>query len=330
MKKPYWLIGLMLLWAAGLVWAKEKPAGFIVLKYTRPAKYDIPEKIKAIGVADFVGQSGGDRQWSDIATDALVAELQKTNAEFNRFRLVDRKHIKGVLAEQDLAAAGVVDAAGAAKMGKIVGAQAMIFGRVHCTHRVVRGRKKKVNLLGSAFSRRPRMKSVATARLQATASVNFTMVDTTTGAVLASHLALREYKPDHKDKGVGALFGSDVDETKLGDPNFVLPELLKICVREIIGQITEHQIEVKVPLAKSKKPKSAKKGLALALVGQYDMAREAFEQAVKQRAKDAKIWYNLGVMAEAHGDLKKALNCYTEALDRKVDPMYTSAIARVK
>ena len=54
----------------------------------------------------------------------LTTELSQNPA----FRVVDRSQIKSLLAEQDLGAAGRVDANTAAKVGKVVGAKYVVMG----------------------------------------------------------------------------------------------------------------------------------------------------------------------------------------------------------
>lgn len=64
--------------------------------------------------------------------DALEVGMQQMlTTEFamnEQLRVVDRSRIKELLAEQDLGASGRVDAATAAKVGKIVGAKYMVMG----------------------------------------------------------------------------------------------------------------------------------------------------------------------------------------------------------
>jgi len=59
---------------------------------------------------------------ADMLTTALV--------KANRFRVIEREKVEAVLAEQDLAKSGRVDPATAAKIGKILGADYLLMGRV--------------------------------------------------------------------------------------------------------------------------------------------------------------------------------------------------------
>lgn len=87
-----------------------------------------------IAVLPFDDGSIQDRWWEDEGgwdvgkgvAGELVTELMKTN----RFRLIEREQIDKVLAEQDFGAGDRVETTSAAKIGKILGVQYLVMGRV--------------------------------------------------------------------------------------------------------------------------------------------------------------------------------------------------------
>lgn len=85
-----------------------------------------------IAVLPFDDGSIKDRWWGgnwDVGagvSDELVTALLKTG----NFRLVEREQIQKILQEQDFGAAGRVDSASAAKIGKILGVHYLVMGRV--------------------------------------------------------------------------------------------------------------------------------------------------------------------------------------------------------
>lgn len=85
-----------------------------------------------IAVLPFDDGSIEDRWWDggwDVGkgvSDEMVTELLKTN----QFRLIEREQIKKVLDEQNFGAGGRVDSSSAAKIGKILGVQYLVMGRV--------------------------------------------------------------------------------------------------------------------------------------------------------------------------------------------------------
>ncbi|MBI4503252.1 MAG: hypothetical protein HY700_19110 [Gemmatimonadetes bacterium] len=109
------LIGLAL--AAG---EATSQAAFAQAQDTRP------------GLAVFPIDNGGSYGQNKEDLDALQVGMQQMLttelAQNPALRVVDRTQIKSLLAEQDLGAAGRVDANTAAKVGKIVGARYSILG----------------------------------------------------------------------------------------------------------------------------------------------------------------------------------------------------------
>lgn len=86
-----------------------------------------------IAVLPFDDGSIKDRWWDDGSwdvgkgiSDEFVTELLKTK----KFRLIEREQIDKVLQEQDFGESGRVDTRSAAKIGKILGVQFLVMGRV--------------------------------------------------------------------------------------------------------------------------------------------------------------------------------------------------------
>jgi TolB-like protein len=84
------------------------------------------------GIAVFPFNNGGSYGQDKENFEALEVGMQQMlTTEFAQnpaLRVVDRTQIKGLLAEQDLAAQGRVDANTAAKIGKVVGAKWVVLG----------------------------------------------------------------------------------------------------------------------------------------------------------------------------------------------------------
>ncbi len=74
------------------------------------------------------GSLGQDKENFEALQVGIPAVLQAELARNPGIRLVDRSDVKRLLGEQDLGAEGRVDAATAAKIGKLVGARYMVMG----------------------------------------------------------------------------------------------------------------------------------------------------------------------------------------------------------
>ncbi|MFA6561133.1 MAG: CsgG/HfaB family protein [Verrucomicrobiia bacterium] len=129
---------------------------------------------RLVAVTQFINKSGyqGQLQLGNGLADMLTDALMRSG----RFIVAERQQLKDVLREQDLAQSGRAIAAGAAEVGKLLNAQAIVIGTVtHYDEHLMVG--------AGAVGGGPQFRvSTATARLQ----INVRVVDTTTGEVILS------------------------------------------------------------------------------------------------------------------------------------------------
>jgi curli biogenesis system outer membrane secretion channel CsgG len=83
-----------------------------------------------MAVNDFENDVTGIYWWHGGVGRDLAGMLTNELAATNSFQMVERARLDAILDEQDLAAAGRVDPASAAKMGQMVGAQYLVTGTV--------------------------------------------------------------------------------------------------------------------------------------------------------------------------------------------------------
>lgn len=107
--------------------------------------------------------------------DELVTALLATN----RFRLIERAEIDRVLEEQNLGKGGVVDPQSAAKIGKILGAQYLVMGRI-----TEFSTKEDDDLLANPNHHNPMGMRIA--RTTSRVAIDARLVDATTVEILAS------------------------------------------------------------------------------------------------------------------------------------------------
>lgn len=91
------------------------------------------ENLYKVAVLPFDDGSIDERWWADYDVGRGVSDVLVTsmlNLEPKRFRLVEREQIDRVLAEQNFGTSGRVDAKSAAAIGKILGVQFLVIGRV--------------------------------------------------------------------------------------------------------------------------------------------------------------------------------------------------------
>ncbi len=94
---------------------------------TEKVKSDMAGPKRRIGIVDFENKTAyGQGRLGGAAADVLITELAKTG----KFIVVEREKVNKLLEEQKLAATGAVDPDTAAKMGKLLGLNAIVTGAI--------------------------------------------------------------------------------------------------------------------------------------------------------------------------------------------------------
>jgi tetratricopeptide (TPR) repeat protein len=297
----------------------------VELRYDRPAAYDIPERIRSLGIAQFGGKSPEDVEWGNIASDRLASQLDEYNKQYHRYQLVDRKRLAAILDEQDLQAA-IVDSAKAVQAGKIAHVDAMIYGTMNVTTRD----EPYTQTVVDPFRRTT--KEVHRIKRYVMAAVNFTIDDVETSKTLATVSVVREYDSE-KDKsgGRGAALAKmmGMGGEKLPPTDKILSGLIDECVEAFVAKISPHQVVVSEKLGKGKSD-SVKTANKMAVAGDYAEALEIYLAAVKTNPDDHEALFNAGVMCEALGRFADAEQDYDRAFKLKPQDQYIAARKRVR
>src|SRR3989441_268729 len=83
----------------------------------------------SVGVAEFTNDTSASWWYSDVGRD-LASMLTNELASTNKFKVVERAKLGKVLEEQDLAEAGRISKKTGAKIGKLTGAQSLVYATV--------------------------------------------------------------------------------------------------------------------------------------------------------------------------------------------------------
>lgn len=161
--------------AVYLVWLAAIISVFLLL--SAPLPTFAADDIVSVAVLDF--QVGNIPYWWNWRLEKEITEMVTDGLTGKgEYRLLERSHIDKILREQNFGASGRVDATTAAKMGKLLGADAVIMGTITDFSMTSSG-KMRVGRLGLGTS---------TARTALTGRV----VDVETGEILASTSGERE------------------------------------------------------------------------------------------------------------------------------------------
>ncbi len=301
------------------------PQPVIQIPYERPAEYQIPARVKRLGLAEFTGQTALAKKWGRVASDRLEAELDAHNRKYKRYELVDRKRLKKIMDDRDLALY-IDNSASAGKVGKLAGVDAMIYGNVTVAASDDRVSKPAFDL------RTQSMKTVYYTKRHVIAAANFTLNDTGTGKTLTTVSATHEYdseKDKSKSKSQGIKHALGIHGDALAPTNEVINLLIDRCVADFIAKISPHVETASEKLKRSRSQRVAT-GNKLAAAGEYDEALACYQAAMQESPDDHAAVFNAGVMHELLGHLKQAEAHYDKAWSIQPEEQYVRARKRVR
>ena len=170
--------------------------------------------------------------------DILVTKL----VQGGQYSVIERKQLDKIIAEQNLGASGRVDEATAARLGKILGVDALILGSIHTF-----GRDDKSKGTGGGVSVPVPVfggVKLGSKKAKATVGINYRMVATDTAEIFAAGDARGESKREGASiQATGGVKGVYTDgEVGMNSSNFaetIIGEAVYDCVNKLAAQLEE-------------------------------------------------------------------------------------------
>lgn len=161
-----------------------------------------PNRRMRIAILDFdfasTGLTGSAYSFADRGPGQGISDLLTNRLVQNgSFSIIERSRVAEVLREQNLGASGRVDASTAARIGRILGVNAVVVGSV--TRFNLEERRSGGSFLGIGSSRR---RQIADVRVTAR------MIDTTTAEIIAVAEGAGEAQEGGNSISIGGLFSS--------------------------------------------------------------------------------------------------------------------------
>jgi len=296
---------------------------------TPPEK--ILDKISKVSILDFTGEKGKD------LSELMVSELFKENrgikmiggsffssskagityqrgARTNIFTVVERGQLEKVLQEQNLSNTGIVDDTQAAKIGKVLGIDAIITGSVSYTSKDEPSESKYTDLSGNTVIQRCTKRTV-------TAQVRMKIIDVNSGQIIGN-----------KD-GQSSYYESKCDEKRSGLSS--VSAIADLCIKDLafsmVNYFNPHFTYTKYEFEKVKnkdfkdKAKEAKGYIENGELTKAFPILKAIYDADPYNAAAAK---NLGCLYDIVGNYEKAKEYYSIAAE--IEPnTYDADVRRV-
>jgi tetratricopeptide (TPR) repeat protein len=253
----------------------------------RPAEVNMTA-YQALGVGELTGT--GHRPMGDALEEALVGS--------NRFTVVDREHISSVMRELKLSSTDLADPASAARLGKVVTAEALIFGDVQSSYREEPDEDRYKDDKGKPHA-------IYMLRGEAYVRATFKIVDVSTGRLIVAKTY--EEKRDDVNRATDKR-PQAIDRLSLENA------ARRAVVDRFMKSIVPHQEFMFANFQKDSDVPQLEGGIGWAERGDWKKAQDAFNAAAQDAERNvklkagqvAKCYWNLGLSYEYAGDYDKA------------------------
>ncbi len=310
------------------------------IKALNPAEVGAMASKKKVAVSEFKNDKIG-------LSGKIEAQIAKQKLDKKRyFTVVSRKDMNKIIAEQKLQSSEMMDEATAAKIGKVIGAQAIISGEVASANAesgsYQEDREKCLQYYKDGGCAKYRYYKVTCKTTQASVSANINIVDVENGTVIYGDTITKDYSADSCKNGntsLGLL-------TFQGSPKQILSKsqalnmLAGSIANEFVYKLTPNYIYFNVALldtieldsATDAQNKKFETALVYIKAARYDKAKKLLSSLMDEfDGKSYVVAYVDGVVYEATGNFNKAKEIYTIADDDTVEPVpeINSAMKRI-
>lgn len=301
------------------------------IKALNPAEVGEMASKKKVAISNFKDDTVG-------LSGKIEAQIAKQKLDKKRyFTVLSRKDMAKVIAEQKLQSSELMDEATSAKVGKMIGAQAIINGEVASANAesssYMEDREKCLQYYkdGSGCARY-RYYKVKCNTTQATVSANINIVNVETGAIIYGDTLSKEYSADSCKAGQTSLglLTLDTGPKQILSKKQALNRLASQIAAEFVYKLTPNYVYFSVGLIDSIElenvtdTQSHKLEVALAFIkaARYDKAKKLFQDLMDELdGKSYAVAYDYGVVFEATGNFDKAKELYTVADELTVEPV---------
>jgi len=304
----------LLLTASAVALLMSGCAQKVRIKALDPAEVGEMATKKKVAISSFKN----DNQGLSGKIESQIARHQLDKQRY--FTVVSRKDLNKVIAEQKLQSSELMDEATSTKVGKLIGAQAVINGEIASatasTDKYVEDREKCLKWTKEGCVRYKHYK-VTCKTIQAEVSANLNIVNVETGSIIYGDTINKEYSGDSCRKAILSK-------------GQALNRLTDAIASEFVYKLTPHYIYFNVALldkielkeVTKQQEKTFENALAYIKAGRMDKAEAMLQGLLDElNGKSYVVAFVYGVVQEAQGKLDDAKKMYAMADGLTVEPV---------
>jgi len=302
----------------------------IKIKALEPAEVGEMATKKRIAITKFKNDKNG-------LAGKIESQIAKHKLDKKRyFTVLSRKDLDKVIAEQSLQSSELMDELTATRVGKIVGAQAIINGEISSavasSDKYRESREKCLQYYKDGGCSRYRYYKVTCKTVQATVSANINIINVETSSIIYGDTITKEYSADSCKAGKTnlGLIVLNTGPKEILSKGQALNRLTSEIASEFVQKLTPHYIYFDVGLldkielsgVSSKQEETFEYSLEYIKVGRMDKAAKSLQRLLDElNGNSYVVAYVYGVVNESLGKLDKAKKLYTMADDLSIKPI---------
>ncbi|MDY0233671.1 MAG: CsgG/HfaB family protein [Sulfurimonas sp.] len=298
----------------------------IKIKALQPAEVEEMATKKKIAISSFKNDYYG-------LSGKIESQIAKHKLDQKRyFTVVSRRDLDKIIAEQKLQSSELMDEATATRVGKLIGAQAVINGEIASASgesgRYLKDAKECLNYTKKGCTKW-RYYKVTCHTTKASVSANINIVNVETGSIIYGDTLNKEYSADSCRPIISDYFSLG-SSTAILSKGQALNRLTTEIANEFVYKLTPNYIYFEVALldkvelddATSKQKQTFENSLEFIKAGRMDRAESLLQQLLDELdGRSYVVAYVYGVVQEAEGRLNDAKKAYTLADDLTTKPV---------
>jgi hypothetical protein len=300
----------------------------------QPATSSEAARIKSIAVLPFEGTGGRDVA---VEIEAILASVKIADVPY--FRVVERQRLDAVLKEIRLSQSGLVTSEQASRLGRLLGVQGIYVGTVAVpavnhsytqeTRTVCAEQDTKKNFLGLPMCKRTVDSKVSCTRTEASYVLIPKLIDVESGQIVFSNT----YKESATASSCSdSTTPAPVEGQLLEQAKSTVLDRFRRAIAPSYARLNIQLMESDAGIGEDVAKRKLAQGLEFAKANRLDRACELWREAGSSVERSVSLAYDLGICAEAGGDIRRAAELYQQAdlLLEKPDDRVSLALTRIE